>query len=555
LGKVTVAAVPTAAAVYQFYYVPALAAAAAALPPPPLRRTPPFVGGDEPLGDLIGDQSVVLFLARVAVRAVAILLRSLPVLVQAWRASRPAAGARERAEFYAALTALFTALGPSFIKLGQWIATRPDIVPVELCAALSVLFDKAPAHSAAETNRVLARSGVMQHLESVAPEPISSGSIAQVHRAVLRTDYVVDATDRGTLAAMQIAPPASAALPADGGGGVVAVPAGTAVVVKVMHPGLRQLLVVDLYLLRQLSRLLEWAAPSSRYLSPQQTVQEFGAMLISQLDFAREGDNLLQFCYNFRGDPAIVFPRPLNGLSTAEVLVETFEAGESLVGAGPIADVGRLAVRAFMKMLFEDNFIHADLHPGNLLHRVLHPDGTVSVRQRAAAGDADRVGAFAAIAPGDVCQLVGLDVGLVTSLSVRERAGFMAIFTSIVVGDGALGAHALLKLAPEEACGDVRRFEAEIQHCVDQFKVRTGTFGDVDISQVLANVMATMRSNQVRVEMNFATILGTFALTEALGRLLTPDTNIFLASVPFLSQCLDTMELVELAQLVKESHF
>lgn len=278
--------------------------------------------------------------------------------------------------------------GPAFIKWGQWAATRPDLFPPDLCTALetlqSVWFSNntqtihhhpppqnAPEHPWSHTRAVIGRAfGVP--LEAIfsdfALAPVASGSIAQVYRATLSKD----------------------------GAAGTGLPAGTVVAVKVRHPGVATVMHRD-FALMQRAAMLASHLPGLKQLQLQESIRQFGASCLAtmrchpsplftalttgaplkeQLDLAREAQHLARFNHNFRLWTNLSFPVPIFPLVSPDVLVESFEEGCSISAyvknpgrhTRPLADLG---MNCYLKMLLKDNFVHADMHPGNILVRAL----------------------------------------------------------------------------------------------------------------------------------------------------------------------------------------
>jgi aarF domain-containing kinase len=269
--------------------------------------------------------------------------------------------------------ALFTLqrLGPAFVKLGQWAATRRDLFPVHFCDRLSRLHDAARVHDWRHTHEAL--------VDAFGEDYESRGLV------VVRNDGgggggigIGVGEYRGIL----------------GSGSAAQVHIGTlcerAVAVKVLHPNTRQLVERDLEMMRHLADFVEYIFPfeAVRMLSLPRAVSNFASVMERQVDLRIEGDNLLAFRENFgcisAGDdddvddappPTITFPRPEPGWVSERVLVEE-HAGDDAVpissylfddspeGLRTRKELARPLLLAFLKMVFIDNFIHADLHPG-----------------------------------------------------------------------------------------------------------------------------------------------------------------------------------------------
>lgn len=192
--------------------------------------------------------------------------------------------------------------GPAFIKWGQWAATRPDLFASDLCTELSKLHTKAPAHSFKYTKKTVEKAfgrKLSDIFEDFEENPVASGSVAQVHRAVLRFRYPSQQTKRVTVA------------------------------VKVRHPGVGDSIRRDFSIINAVAKVSRYI-PTLNWLRLDESVQQFAVFMMSQVDLAREAAHLSRFIYNFRKWKDVSFPRPLYPLVHPAVLVETYEHGESV---------------------------------------------------------------------------------------------------------------------------------------------------------------------------------------------------------------------------------
>ena len=251
--------------------------------------------------------------------------------------------------------------GPCTIKLGQWASTRPDVLPLSVCRTLATLHDTVPAHSIEHTRATIEAAfgaPLTDLFAHVDPVPVGSGCIAQVHCG--------------------------------------ATAAGERVAIKVLHPGVIRQVALDVYLMRTAAKLVEDWLPvrGLRWLALSDSADEFAAFMASQLDLRREATNLARFRANFgseRGGEAsgvIRFPRPFldENLVARSVLVESFvngtplsqmlerhrgdlrpEMGQLGLGIERDRELARRGLEAFFTMVLRHNFVHADLHPGNVL--------------------------------------------------------------------------------------------------------------------------------------------------------------------------------------------
>jgi aarF domain-containing kinase len=244
--------------------------------------------------------------------------------------------------------------GPSFIKLGQWAASRADLFPASLCDRMSKLHSNGKPHSLRHTKRIISNAFGMSFddiFEDFGEEPIGCGAIAQVYKARLRKDVTT---------------PSSTFVP------------GTTVAIKVLHPRARKTIRRDIAIMSIFANAIN-ALPGMQWISLPDEVAVFGEMMNSQLDLRVEASNLDRFEENFghRGRQ-VTFPRPIklgraaNGESrqeSKEVLMEEFEDALPLKhflrnGGGPFDDIiANMGLDAFLEMLLLDNWTHGDLHP------------------------------------------------------------------------------------------------------------------------------------------------------------------------------------------------
>ncbi len=227
--------------------------------------------------------------------------------------------------------------GPVFIKLGQWASTRRDLFPSALCNHLSQLQRNASVHGWVYTEEILRRNKLDQVFEQFDTRPIGSGCCAQVYQAELK---------------------------------------GRPVAVKVLHPDIKMHFLRDLTVLRSLIGGVSWLFPQLQWLSIKESVEEFAHLMNVQVDLRNEMKNLVQFRDNFQNDSTVNFPQPIEDLCCEEVLVESLEKGQHIgnivqnlqsVSQSRRKAIASKGVQMFLKMVFSHNFVHCDLHPGNIL--------------------------------------------------------------------------------------------------------------------------------------------------------------------------------------------
>lgn len=360
-------------------------------------------------------------------------------------------------------------LGPTFIKLGQVLAIREDLLPPVVTDELKNLFDRLPNVPYAEVRRIVARDlgsvpeRLFAHFE---PEPLGSASIAQAHRATTHE--------------------------------------GDRVVVKVIKPGIRDVIESDLKMLEILGYGLEKVIP--RY-QPQMIIEEFAAYTRKEVDYAFEADHAEIFTANFSDRDSIIFPRIYRSLSGEEVLTmeffEGFSPSSPSAQALPPEDRERLVdlgAEAIICMLFRDGFFHADLHAGNLM--VLPPDAEHSK-----------------------LRLGFIDLGMVGRFEQQTRRRMLYYFHALVRGDIEDAAKYLADMARPGKGGDPEGFRRAVEDVARRFRMHSAD-GEASIAQLI--MQSTSLSGRFRVFFPVEMTLMVKALVtfEGVGRTLDPHLDI-----------------------------
>ncbi|KAI5674523.1 hypothetical protein M9H77_14887 [Catharanthus roseus] len=376
--------------------------------------------------------------------------------------------------------------GPAFIKWGQWAATRPDLFPIDLCNELAKLHTKAPAHSYAYTKRSIEDafgrkiSDIFEHFEE---EPVASGSIAQVHRATLTCQYP----------GQRIKP--------------------ILVAVKVRHPGVGEAIRRD-FMLINLFAGVSRVIPTLKWMRLEESIQQFAVFMMSQVDLAREAANLNRFIYNFRRWKDVSFPKPLYPLVHPAVLVETYEDGrnvlhyvEKLEGHRHIkTNLAHIGTHALLKMLLVDNFIHADMHPGNILVRI--STGKASARHL--------------FRPRP--HVIFLDVGMTAELSQKDRATLLEFFKAVALRDGRIAAECTLRLSKQQNCPNPAAFIEEVEKTFSFWGTEEG--GSFHPAECMQEMLEQVRRHRVNIDGNVCTVMVTTLVLEGWQRKLDPEYNV-----------------------------
>ncbi|RWR85416.1 putative serine/threonine-protein kinase abkC isoform X1 [Cinnamomum micranthum f. kanehirae] len=376
--------------------------------------------------------------------------------------------------------------GPAFIKWGQWAATRPDLFPRDLCTELTKLHTKAPAHGFAYTKKSIEKAfsrKLSDIFEDFEEEPVASGSIAQVHRAMLRVQYSGQRGKRMLVA------------------------------VKVRHPGVGESIRRDFVIINLIAKISKFI-PTLKWLRLDESVQQFAVFMLSQVDLAREAAHLSRFIYNFRRWKDVSFPKPLYPLVHPAVLVETYEHGESvshyvdeLEGNDRIKKaLAHIGTHALLKMLLVDNFIHADMHPGNILVRAAHSksSGKRLFKSRP--------------------HVIFIDVGMTAELSKSDRINLLEFFKSVVLRDGRTAAECTLRLSKQQKCPNPEAFIQEVERSFTFWGTAEGDV--VHPAECMHQLLEQVRRHKVNIDGNVCTVMVTTLVLEGWQRKLDPDYNV-----------------------------
>ncbi len=363
-------------------------------------------------------------------------------------------------------------LGPTFIKAGQILSTRADLIGPEWADELAELQSRAPADDAGAVRKLVEEElgrPMGELFASFADTPLASASIAQVHAATLH--------------------------------------GGEDVVVKVQHAGIRGRIEADLEILGALAEVAERYSERLRPFQPTSLVRHFRRQLLRELDFEHERASIDEFAGNFAGDATVRFPRTWRELTTRRVLVMerlrgipgTDRAGLEASGAD-LAGFARSGATVFLGMIFRDSFYHADPHPGNLM---LLEGGVVGIIDCGMTGRLDEV------TRDEVERLLfaaaGRDVGELTEL--------------------------VLRLGSAPAGIDRDRLRAELDDFVGEHVGRS--LQDLDLSGALNALGGVIRRFQITLPPSVALLLRTLVVLEGTSRQLNPAFSLAELVRPF----------------------
>ena len=367
-----------------------------------------------------------------------------------------------------------TELGPTFIKLGQLLSTRPDVVGKEQADELRLLQSEVPADSPEQVRATLVEE-LGQPIHEVFVEfddvPIASASIGQVHRARLHS--------------------------------------GERVVVKVQHTGIERKVQEDLDVLAGLALLAEQFPEFANY-RPSQNVAEMGRMLKRELDFGREERNLNQFGAMFKDDPTICIPRPCTDFCTARVLtmdridgISIAQPERLLVTGVDVAAVAQRGAELYLEMIFTHGHFHADPHPGNIV-----------------------------VLPGNVIGL--LDWGMVGRIDERLREDIEEMLVAIVQHDTAMLTTLIQRIGKPPANLDEAGLATDVADFVGHYS--TQSLEHFNLSGALTDMMEIIRRYRIQLSPQVALLIKVLVTLEGSAKLLSPKFSLMELMQPFQKQ-------------------
>jgi ubiquinone biosynthesis protein len=366
------------------------------------------------------------------------------------------------------------ALGPTFVKLGQVLATRVDLLPPDWIAELGLLQNAVPALPWDAVRPQLVEDLGMDPevaFARVETVPVAAASLAQAHRAWLHD--------------------------------------GTPVILKVRRPGIVQVVEADLRLMARLAEVVESQLPDLRRYRPVDVVRQFRASLRREMDFAAECRSAERIAANFAGDPGVVVPRVHWQWTCERLNVQDFIDG---IPAGDLAAVdaagldrptlARAGTGIVLKMLLEDGLFHADPHPGNVFFL---RDGRIAI----------------------------IDFGMVGHLGERRRLEIARLLHGMVVQDPEAVADILLEWS---AGGEVveERLEADTEVLVDRY--RGVALKDLRMGTMLSDAAGLLRSHSLVLPPDLALVVKAFLTLEGFGRQLDPDFDMATEARPWLER-------------------
>lgn len=363
-------------------------------------------------------------------------------------------------------------LGPTFIKFGQIVSSRRDLVTDEYYVELCKLQAGVPPFPASEAKKIIAQElgkPVTELFAKFEDEPVGGASIAQVHRAEL--------------------------------------PDGTKVAIKVQRPDIDQVIELDLAILQDLARFVERHVVEFSSLNPVGVVTEFSLTLIKELDFNNEAVNAERFAKQFEDNPWIKAPAVFRELTATRVLTMEFISGLPVDDPAALEDAGvnpaELAEHItglIYQQIFEHGFFHGDPHPGNIM---ILPDGVTAL----------------------------LDYGMMGSFTPPFRSSVAHLIAGLAEKNHQQVMSSILDMSEEGFVMNSTKMQADVEAFSEAHLNRP--LRDIRLGEVLNKLLEMLRGNHLRMKGSF--YLGIKALTqvEAIGRSLDPNLNFIMLGEPY----------------------
>lgn len=363
-------------------------------------------------------------------------------------------------------------LGPTFIKLGQLLSTRPDIIPLDFISELKKLQDRVPAVPTSEIMEQLERElgeSADTLFATFEPEPLAAASISQVHRGVLKN--------------------------------------GEQVVFKIRRPGIQRIVDTDVDILLGLAYLVENHLPGGEMYDPNGLVKEFRRTINRELDFSREGRTIERFSVNFKDDETVRIPKVYWEYSGRTVLTLEYLDGikishlEELKQAGyDLKEISRRGADSFLKQVFEHGFFHADPHPGNIY---VLPDNVICI----------------------------FDFGMVGRLDDDLKTQLTELLLSILRRDVDHIISQLLYSGDLHDDANLKSLKRDLSEFIDDYYDLL--LQDIKVGKLLIDFIEILTEYQIKFPANMMLLARALIAIEGLGRQLDPTFNMIEQVRPF----------------------
>ena len=366
-------------------------------------------------------------------------------------------------------------LGPTYIKFGQILSTRPDLVPVDFIKELSKLQDNVPSSPFSEVSKIIESElggppeDIFDFFEKT---PLASASIGQVYRATLKD--------------------------------------GEAVAVKVQRPGIKKIIEVDLEIMLHLATLMEHHIEEMSLHQPVKIVEEFARTLEKEIDYTIEATNMERIASNFLNDFTIYVPKVFRDTTTESILTTELVEGIKVSDIDRLEEAGLdrklITVRGadiVLKQIIKHGFFHADPHPGNIF---VLPDNVICL----------------------------LDFGMTGSVDRRTREDFIDLAESVVNRNESRATQVLLKLTYWDEDPDIRLLEKDVADFMGRHLHKP--LKDIKIGKLLNNLLELAFQHRLRISPDIFLMLKAFSTIEGVGLMLDPDFDMIKQAAPFIKE-------------------
>lgn len=363
-------------------------------------------------------------------------------------------------------------LGPTFVKLGQLLSTRADLLPADIIRSLERLQDQVEPFPFTQVEALVAEelgAPLADRFAAVDPVPVAAASLGQVHRAVLHD--------------------------------------GQEVVIKVQRPGIGAQVMLDLYVLERLAHLAMRRTHWGRFYDLDRAAREFSSTLKAELDYQQEGRNADRFAKSFVDDPAIHFPQVYWAYTTERLLTLERVGGFRVTdrraleqaGINPSEVAHRLAGAVF-RMILQDGFYHADPHPGNLF-------------------------------VGPAGEIIFIDLGMVGELNGVMKAQVIEYVLGVVTGDADRVTQTILRMGVTYGHGTAVGLRREVERL--QQKYGDMPLHQVQLGPALRETFAIIQQFQIQIPSGYAVLIRSLSTLEAVCRQVDPNATLVGLASPY----------------------
>ncbi len=374
------------------------------------------------------------------------------------------------------LRVAFEELGPTFIKFGQLLASRPDLVTVNYAKEFKKLQDRVPPFKVEQVYEIIEKQvgiSIEKIFKEFNPDPIGSASIAQVHEATLMN--------------------------------------GQKVIVKVRRPGIREQIMLDLSILQSIAKLIEKYIPESKLFDPVGIVDEFSKSITKELDFRREARNAIIFKEKFEDEEKIYIPKVFREFTTEKILVMEKVEGIRIDDTESIKEKGfnieallNTLIDIYFKQIFEHGFFHGDPHPGNILVR---DDGRIAL----------------------------VDFGIAQKIDEEFKEAYANVALAIINQntEQLIAEYLKLGIVPEDI--DMEKIKKELKEDIEEvlFPIYTYRIEEIKISELLESIMRVCLKHRLRFLPELLLIDKVLIMLEGLTRELCPKVSIIEVLKPY----------------------